>query len=60
MDLDPKLFQTMSHWCRIIEKQQQANYLPPAYEKNANELQQVKNIKQLNQRTVHPILIFAD
>ena len=43
VDVDPKQFQTMSHWCLVIEKN--LDSLPFASDKDAYELKQVKNIK---------------
>ena len=48
----------MSHWCLVIEKN--LDSLPFASDKDAYELKQVKNIKQLSEQTIHPILIFVN
>ena len=45
VDVDPKQFQTMSHWCLVIEKNLETDSLPFASDKDAYQMKQVKNIK---------------
>ena len=50
----------MCHCCLVIEKRLQVFSLPFASDKDAKELQQLKNIKLINQQTVHQIFIFIN